>query len=104
MSLRIPPNPIQLPASHADEVSEMNGTALRHGVPSRFRRGPRRPTVEDLMDRIRELTAERQRLRDSGASAVKLERNRVKLARTQWELSHALIERYLPAAVQTRAA
>ena len=26
-----------------------------------------------------------------------VERNRVKLARAQWELSHALIERYLPA-------
>jgi len=46
---------------------------------------------------IGELTAERQRLRETGAAAGKLEHNRVKLARTQWELSHALIERYLPA-------
>ncbi len=45
---------------------------------------------------IGELTADRQRLRDQGAAATKLERNRVKLARKQWELSHALIARYLP--------
>ena len=48
------------------------------------------------MDEIGALTAERQRLRTDGASAFRLERNRVKLARRQWELSHALIERYLP--------
>jgi hypothetical protein len=52
--------------------------------------------VETLMELIGDLTAERQHLRDTGAAATKLERNRVKLARTQWELSHALIERYLP--------
>ena len=45
---------------------------------------------------IGELTADRQRLRDQGAAATRLERNRVKLARKQWELSHALIARYLP--------
>lgn len=39
---------------------------------------------------------ERQRLRDAGVNGVRLERNRVKLARKQWELSHALIERHLP--------
>ena len=54
------------------------------------------------MDQISVLTAERQRLRDLDAGVVRLERNRVKLARAQWELSHALIERYLPA--QSRAA
>jgi hypothetical protein len=83
-------------------MTEMNGTALR--LPSsRFRRRARRASVEALMEEIGALTAERQRLRDGGAAAAKLERNRVKLARKQWELSHALIERYLPGA-DSRAA
>jgi hypothetical protein len=78
-------------------TNEMTATALRP-LPSRFRRRARRATVEALMDEISALTSERQRLRDGGAAAAKLERNRVKLARKQWELSHALIERYLPGA------
>jgi len=49
------------------------------------------------MEQIDFLTAERQRLRDQHVGGARLERNRVKLARKQWELSHALIERYLPA-------
>ena len=53
--------------------------------------------METLMEQISELTSERQRLRDRGASQGRLERNRSELARAQWELSHALIERYLPA-------
>jgi hypothetical protein len=75
----------------------MSTMVLRPAVPSRFRRGHLRPTVEALLDEISGLTAERQRLRDEGVDAVRLERNRVKLARKQWELSHALIERYLHA-------
>jgi hypothetical protein len=77
--------------------SKMSATVLRPVVPSRFRRGPSRPTVETLMEQISVLTAERQRLRDDHVGGARLERNRVKLARKQWELSHALIERYLPA-------
>jgi hypothetical protein len=73
-------------------------TVLRPSTPSRFRRGHTRPTVEALLGEIAVLTADRQRLRDRGVDSVKLERNRVKLARAQWELSHALIERYLPTA------
>jgi hypothetical protein len=76
--------------------SEMSATVLRPAVPSRFRRGHTRPTVEALLEQISDLTRERQRLRDLGATGARLERNRVKLARKQWELSHALIERYLP--------
>lgn len=78
-------------------TTKMSATVLRPAVPSRFRRGPSRPTVEALMEQISVLTAERQRLRDQDAGVARLERNRVKLARAQWELSYALIERYLPA-------
>jgi hypothetical protein len=77
-------------------TTEMSATVLRPVVPSRFRRGHNRPTVEALMDEISGLTAQRQHLRERGADSGRLERNRVKLARAQWELSHALIERYLP--------
>jgi hypothetical protein len=73
-------------------------TLLRPATPSRFRRGHTRPTVEALLEEISSLTSERQLLRDRDVAPRKLERNRVKLARAQWELSHALIERYLPAA------
>ncbi len=73
-------------------------TLLRPATPSRFRRGHTRPTVEALLEEISTLTTERQLLRERGVEPRKLERNRVKLARAQWELSHALIERYLPAA------
>jgi hypothetical protein len=74
---------------------EMSPRLLRPSVPSRFRRGRSRPTVEALMEEISALTAERQRLRDQGVNGSRLERNRVKLVRAQWELSHALIDRYL---------
>jgi hypothetical protein len=72
-------------------------TVLRPATPSRFRRGRTHPSVETLLEEISGLTSERQRLRERGVDAARLERNRVKLARAQWQLSHALIERYLPA-------
>jgi len=74
---------------------EMSATLLRPSVPSRFRRGHSRRTVEALLEQISAITTERQRLRDQGVNGSRLERNRVKLARTQWALSYALIERYL---------
>jgi len=77
-------------------TATMIAPALRPSVPSRFRRGRARPTVEALLEEISGLTAERQRLREDDADGARLERNRVKLVRAQWELSHALIERYLP--------
>ena len=75
--------------------TEMSATLLRPSAPSRFRRGQSRPSVEALLEEIAGLTSERQKLRERGADGSRLERNRVKLARAQWQLSHALIERYL---------
>jgi hypothetical protein len=62
-------------------------------------------TVEALTELLGSLTLERQALRESDAGSVALERNRVAIARAQWELSHALIERHLPspAAAQNAA-
>ena len=68
-------------------------TTLR---PIAIRRLPARETVESLTRRISTLTTERQALRMSNATETALERNRVQIARAQWELSYALIERYLP--------
>jgi hypothetical protein len=82
---------------------EMSATVLRPAAPSRFRRAHSPATVETLLEQISGLTVERQRLREQGINGSRLERNRVKLARTQWELSHALIERYLPSG-QSQAA
>jgi hypothetical protein len=76
-------------------TTEMSATLLRPAAPSRFRRVAKRRSVETLLDQIAGLTADRQRLREQGIDGSRLERNRVKLARAQWELSHALIERYL---------
>ena len=53
-------------------------------------------SVESLLERIGELVAERQALRTKGSSATALERNRRRIAKLQWELSRALIARYLP--------
>ncbi|HVD50090.1 MAG TPA: hypothetical protein VNB50_08750 [Gaiellaceae bacterium] len=79
------------------------GTSLRHLRPARFKRSRGRANVELLTMRIAELVGERQELRDRGARHGALERNRVQLARAQWELGHALIERHLPERTQTAA-
>jgi hypothetical protein len=52
--------------------------------------------VEELSEHIARLVAERQQLRTAGASGTSLEQNRLELARSQWDLAHALIERHLP--------
>jgi hypothetical protein len=76
-------------------------TSLR---PLRFRRRRVVQTVESLTDLLSILTCERQQLRASGAGSVDLERNRMAIARTQWELSYALIERHLPKAEAAQTA
>jgi hypothetical protein len=64
---------------------------------SRFRRGRNRDTVETLALRIAELVVQRQELRRTNASVAEIERNRIEIAQLQWELAHALIDRYVPA-------
>jgi hypothetical protein len=71
--------------------------SLRHLRPARFRRRRGAASVEALTLRVAELVAERQQLRDRDASDTALERNRIQIARAQWELGQALIDRYLPA-------
>jgi hypothetical protein len=78
--------------------NEMATTELRPVQPSRFRRRRDRGSVEALLVRTQELARARQDLRLTGAGTAALERNRVALARAQWELSLALIERYCAAA------
>jgi hypothetical protein len=80
----------------ADIRSVARGTSLRHLRPARFRRSRSRATVEALTVRVAGLVAERQELRDRQASNAALERNRRQIARAQWELGHALIDRHLP--------
>jgi hypothetical protein len=82
--------PLNFPFS--EPIHTVLMTSLR---PLRFRRRRATNTVETLTELLRTLTLERQSLRASDAGSVALERNRVAIARAQWELSHALIERYL---------
>jgi multidrug resistance efflux pump len=82
----------------ADTEKVARGTSLRHLRPARFRRSRATASVEELSTRLGSLVAERQELRARAASANALERNRLQIARAQWELSQLLIERYLPAA------
>jgi hypothetical protein len=71
---------------------------LRPRPPKRFRRAAAPRPIEELYARLDVLIATRQRLRLEGASAAALERNRIEIARTQWELSYALVDRYVAAA------
>ena len=73
------------------------GPAHRPVRGPRFQQARNRDTVEALALRIAELVVERQELRRTNASVAEIERNRVQIARLQWELAHALIDRYLPA-------
>jgi hypothetical protein len=80
-----------------DELA-MKATPLRPVVNARARRSRSRPTVEALQERHRTLVAERQALRRSDSDERALERNRLKIVRCQYELSHALIARHVPRA------
>jgi hypothetical protein len=94
---------VDLKRIRADNAFMARG-GLRHLRPARFRRSRSRSSVETLTLRISALVAERQTLRAKGGSLAALERNRVQIARAQWELGHALIDRYLPPAPAKTAA
>jgi multidrug resistance efflux pump len=89
---------IQVLRAAADRRLVARGTSLRQLRPARFRRSRASASVEELIVRLERLVAERQQLRARSASARALERNRLRIARTQWELSHELIDQNLPAA------
>jgi len=80
------------------------GPALRPLRAARFRRSRSRPSVESLAARIADLVTERQKLRVAGSPAAAIERNRVQLARAQWELAHALIDEHLDQSTARTAA
>ncbi|MEP7334635.1 MAG: hypothetical protein ABI717_02540 [Actinomycetota bacterium] len=67
-------------------------------IPTLMRSATREPSVEALLLRLEALTRERQDLRLDLAEARALEQNRLAIVEAQWDLSHALIRRYLPAA------
>lgn len=77
--------------------------ALRRLVSSHVLPG-RQLDPETLTQLHTTLVDERQQLRRQGAPAEELERNRLAIVQCQWELSQALIERYLPPVAVTSAA
>src|SRR3954470_6958398 len=88
---------VDLRRLRADKENMARGPAFRPLRGPRFRRSRNRHTVEALAERLSVLVFERQQLRATGAPPAAIERNRVQIARAQWELSHALIDRHLPA-------
>jgi hypothetical protein len=64
----------------------------------------RKLDLETLKNLHATLVDERQQLRAGGATGAELERNRLAIVNCQWELSRALIARYLPPAVAPSAA
>ena len=76
---------------------------LRQLVSTRLGCAERRDP-ETLVQLHAALALERQQLRLGGAAARELERNRLAIVHCQWELSRALIERYLPPAAAASAA
>lgn len=60
-------------------------------------------TPEQIQLQLALLACERQQLRENGGTRESLERNRLAIGRCQYELSHALIRRYLAWPVQRAA-
>jgi hypothetical protein len=87
---------IQVLQRQADRKHVTRGTSLRRVRTGRFRKSRGDATVEALTLRIAALVVERQQLRGTKAGVADLERNRLQIARAQWELAHALIDRHLP--------
>ena len=71
---------------------------------ARFRRSRTPSSVESVAARIADLVTERQELRAAGSPPAAIERNRVQLARAQWELAHALIDEHLAESTARTAA
>jgi hypothetical protein len=76
---------------------------LRQLISARPVRAERRDP-ETLVQLHAALVAERQQLRLGGATLDDLEQNRLAIVDCQWELSRALIERYLPPVAAASAA
>jgi hypothetical protein len=53
-------------------------------------------SVMQLNQKLRRLVLARQALRDHGAAADQIERNRLEIVRVQWKLSYAFIELHRP--------
>jgi hypothetical protein len=66
-------------------------------IPILMRSAARELSVEALLEQLDHLTRERQDLRLDRAEPRDLETNRLAIVQTQWDLSRALIRRYLPA-------
>jgi hypothetical protein len=82
----------------------MASTTLRRLVSARPN-GTAQTDLDGLKDLHTKLVNERQQLRSKGAPADELERNRLAIVSCQWDLSRALIERYLePGAAAASAA
>ena len=79
------------------------GTPQKTPRPTRFRRSRGVLTAQELNALISQLVAERQELRARGVEDAALERNRLRIARAQWELAHVLIDQHRPAAAQSAA-
>jgi hypothetical protein len=69
--------------------NERSSTLSARTLPSRAKPSPSGSPPENS----RGLLHERELLRSSGAKRA-LERNRLEIVRVQWELTHALVERY----------